>query len=248
MGPRKINRVLIITGLALTLLLAACVRSATTTDEEITALATEKSAETADAEIQLTLEALLGSATIEVAAPTSTPTPVELDVLVEATATPTVDGAQLTELAAVLTEAATTPLAETEELEPTATPTANATSSSCYAARYVYDESYPDGTRVDPSQAMQKTWRLQNVGTCDWVGGQYELVFVTGDRMGGQTPLTINITVLAGNYANFNVNLRAPAEPGTYRGEWILRTKGGDVIGVGPNADLPIWIEIIVRG
>jgi hypothetical protein len=249
MGRTKINRVLILTGLALTLLLAACVRSATTSDEEITALATEKSAATADAEIQMTLEALLGSATVEVAEATGTPTPVELDVVVEATATATVDGAQLTELAAVLTEAATTPEPEaTEELEPSATPTANATSTACFAARYVYDESYPDGTRVDAGQAIQKTWRLQNVGTCDWVGGQYEIVFVTGDRMGGTTPLTINITVLAGNYANFSVNMRAPNEAGTYRGEWILRTKGGDVIGVGPNADLPIWIEIIVRG
>jgi hypothetical protein len=66
--------------------------------------------------------------------------------------------------------------------------------------------------------------------------------------MGGQSPLTMNITVLSGNYANFSINLRAPAEAGTHRGEWILRTKGGSVIGVGPNADLPIWIEIIVRG
>jgi hypothetical protein len=247
MGTRKINRILLIAGLALTLLLAACVRSATNTDDELASIATEKSAATADAEIQQTLEALLGSATVEMAAATSTPTPVELEVVTEATAT--VDGAQLTELAAVLTEAATTPTAESmDDAEASATPTANATSTACFSARYVYDESYPDGTRVDAGQAMQKTWRLQNVGTCDWVSGQYELVFVTGDRMQGQTPLTMNITVLAGNYANFSINLRAPNEPGTYRGEWILRTKGGDVIGVGPNADLPIWIEIIVRG
>lgn len=239
-----LKRIFTLGALALLLMLAACVRSATDSDAEIVALATEKSAQTADAEIQQTLEALLGSATVS--APTATP-----EVLEVATEEPTatLEGAQLTELAAVLTEAAFTPTAEsTEEVEPSATPTANATSTACYAARYVYDETYPDGTRVDPNQAIQKTWRLQNVGTCDWVGGQYEIVFVTGDRMGGQTPLTINITVLAGNYANFSVNMRAPSEPGTYRGEWILRTKGGSVIGVGPDANLPIWIEVIVRG
>jgi hypothetical protein len=243
MRTKLSTKLLTVLVIGVALFAAACTRSAATTDEEIAALATQKSAETADAEIQLTLEALLGSATVS--APTATATP----SAEEPTATATVDGAQLTELAAVLTEGATTPTLETtEEAEPTSTPTANATSTACFAARYVYDETYPDGTRVDAGQAMQKIWRLQNVGTCDWVAGQYQLVFVSGDRMGGTSPLVINITVPAGGYANFNLNLRAPNEPGTYHGDWILQTLSGDAIGVGPNADLPIWIEIIVRG
>jgi len=229
----------------LAILGAACVRSAASSEEELAALASEQAIETADAEIQLTLEALLGSATV--AAPTAT-----LEATsgpIEPSATATLEGAQLTELAALLTEAAASPTAEsTKETKPTKTETSNPTSTPCYGARFVYDETYPDGTRVDPGQAMQKTWRLQNVGSCDWAAGQYELIFVAGDRMGGESPLTINITVLSGAYANFSINMRAPVEPGTHRGEWMLRTKAGDTFGVGPDFDLPIWIEVIVRG
>lgn len=227
---------------AVLLLTAACIRSATTSEQDLEALATEKSAETADAEIQQTLEALLSSATV--AAPSATPEATE-----ELPATATVDSVQLTQLAAALAEDTATPTLEpTEAGTPEPTNTANPTSTPCYGARFAYDETYPDDTRVDPGQAIQKTWRLQNIGSCNWVGGEYEMIFVAGDRMGGQTPLTINITVLSGNYANFSINMKAPAEPGTYRGEWMFRTEGGDVFGVGPNFDLPIWIQVIVRG
>ncbi len=230
-------------GVALVLMLAtiACVRSATVEDSGV---ATERSAETADAEIQQTLNALLGSATMENAPATATSTPNP------PTATPTVDAIQLSQLAGTLTAAVISPTAElTEEVSVSITPTANPTSTACYAARYAYDETYPDGTRVDPGEEMQKTWRLQNVGTCDWVAGQYELVFVGGERMSGQSPLTINVTVPAGGYANFSINLKAPVTPGTYRGDWVLRLKSsGDTIGLGANADQSFWIEIVVRG
>ncbi|MCW5876810.1 MAG: hypothetical protein KIS85_08000 [Anaerolineales bacterium] len=223
--------------------LSACVRSAASSDEQIAALATDAAAATADAEIQMTLEALLSAPTAE--PPVDTPVPTETP---EPTAT--VEAAQLTALALALTEAVATATPEADA--PTATPeasaTANPTAGACFGARYVYDETFPDGTRVDPGQAMQKTWRLQNVGTCNWAAGEYELVFIAGNRMNGQSPLTVTFTVLAGNYANFSINMVAPAQPGTYRGDWMLRTKGGDVFGVGPDFDLPIWIEIVVRG
>lgn len=232
-------------GVALVLMLTtlACVRSATVEDSGV---ATEKSAETADAEIQQTLSALLGSATAQNAPATATAT----TAAPTATPTATVDEVQLSQLAGTLTAAVVSPTPEfTEEAAASVTPTANPTSNACYAARYVYDESYPDGTRVNPGESMQKTWRLQNVGTCDWVAGQYELVFVGGERMSGQSPLTINITVPAGGYANFSVNLKAPVTPGTYHGDWMLSLKAsGDNIGVGQNSDQPFWIEIIVRG
>jgi hypothetical protein len=238
------QRSLLVIGLIFVVLAVACVRAAPTQD----LAAVDHAIETEDASIQLTLQALLGSATAENLLPTSTPEPSE------PSATPTLPSVQLTSLAETLTAVAVTPT-ETEELEsvdvegtPTETRTPEPTGTPCYAARYAYDENYPDGTRVDPGQLMTKTWRLQNIGNCDWVAGQYELVFVGGDRMAGTSPLTINITVLAGNYANFSMNMKAPPDPGTYHGDWILRTKGGDIIGLGPNADLPFWIEIVVRG
>ena len=232
--------------LALALVSVGCTRSASSSEAEIAAAATGAAIATEDAGVQLTLEALLGSATVESAATATlqaTATPAE------ATATPTLEGAQLTALAATLTAQDESPTVEaTEEADPTETNTPNATATACYGARYVYDESYPDGTRVDAGQSMSKTWRIQNVGTCDWVAGQYELIFVAGDRMGINEAVTINVTVTSGSYINFTLNMKAPSEPGTHRGEFMFRTKGGDAFGVGPNFDLPIWIEIVVRG
>lgn len=230
----------------------ACVRSAPLADGEDPLAATEKAASTADAEIQQTLDALLGSATVESAAATVAPTATSTPQ--PASPTPTVEQAQLTALSASLTAAAVTPdttaiaAANEDEATATATRTPNPTSAACYSLRYVYDETYPDGTRVDPGQNIAKTWRLQNTGTCDWVGGKFELYFTAGDRMGGTSPLTINITVPVGGYANFTVNLKAPNTPGTYHGDWMLRFDGDEVVGVGPDNNLPFWVEVIVRG
>lgn len=234
-GKRKLAWVSVL----ILLTMAACVRNLTPPDNSQAELSSDQIAQTRDAGIQLTLDALLSSATAEIEqAPQATATP-EPE---EATATPTADAAQLTELAAA-GEATDTP-----EATATASGTPEPTAAPCYAHRYVYDETIPDGTRMDPGEQFQKTWRLQNVGSCDWVGGQYELAFVSGERMGGQNPLTITFTVPVDGYANFSINLTAPGTPGTYRGYWILRTSNGDDIGWGPNADQPFWVEIVVRG
>ena len=74
------------------------------------------------------------------------------------------------------------------------------------------------------------------------------MVFVSGERMSGTTPLVINFAVAPGGYGNFAINLIAPATPGTYRGYWVLETTNGEVIGWGPEADQTFWVEIIVRG
>ncbi|UYN90216.1 MAG: hypothetical protein KIT08_03010 [Anaerolineales bacterium] len=236
---------LLLAAVVLMAVAVACVRSAPLASDEDPGQATEKVAQTADAQIQQTLDALLGQATVD-SAPTSTPTPLPTATEPAVEPTATLEAAQLTALAAALTPTAT--LAETTEATPTATGTVASATAPCYAARYVYDETYPDGTRVNPGQAMAKTWRLQNVGTCDWRAGQYELFFVGGNRMNGSSPLTITYGVPAGGYANFTINLVAPPTPGTHRGEWVLRFDGTQQVGVGPDYNLPIWIEVIVRG
>lgn len=234
MKPTR-NQALLLLTAALTLAAVACVRSAPLAGGDDSAIATDQAAQTADAQIQQTLDALLGSATVA-----NQPTATQA----APTATTTLEPAQLTALAASLT-----PAAPTATLQFTATPsnTPAPTSVPCYAARYVYDETYPDGTRVDPGQAMAKTWRLQNVGTCEWRAGEYELYFTAGDRMSGTSPLTITYPVAPGGYANFTVNMVAPVTPGTYHGDWMLRF-GTQLVGVGPNYDLPFWIEIVVKG
>jgi len=243
------RRELLFLPLLLMLTTLACVRTASTAEEGIdggeSVIVEDDAAATKDAQVQMTLSALLGSATAEASNASATPTAVPATE----TAMPTTDSAQLTALAEALTAQVGTPTEQfdgsgtaTETLEPSGTPAA------CYEHRYVYDETYPDGTRINPGESIQKTWRLQNVGTCDWVGGSYELAFVEGDKMSGQSPLTINYSVVSQDYANFSINLTAPSVPGTYRGHWILRTSGGELIGWGPDSDQSFWVEITVRG
>lgn len=242
----NLTRKRILFGLAIVILLtaAACVRTlpgGETGGGE--GLSTDEVVETKDAQVQMTLQALLGTATAQslvqsavTEEPSNTPIP---------SATP--EAAQLTALSASQTAAEFT---ATATITPTAGPTGSLTPTPapCYVHRFVYDESYPDGTRVDPGESFQKVWRLQNVGACEWSTGEYQLVFVSGSRMGGTTPLKINYSVAPNGYANFAINLTAPAVPGTYRGYWVLETTNGEVIGWGPDADQAFWVEIIVRG
>ena len=239
----KRNRVLLLVAAVLLMTALACVRTVGVPES---ANSEDAAAAIKDAQVQMTLGALLGSATAE-SVPSATLT---LEPTEEATATQ--GSVQLTELAAALTdEAATpsiTPTPAFGEGTSTPTPTAVGASTACYEHRYAYDENFPDGTRVDPGQSFQKTWRLQNVGTCDWKGGEYALAFVSGARMSGSNPLTITYNVPSGGYANFSINLIAPSVPGTYRGYWILQTSNGDPIGWGPNQDQSFWVDIEVRG
>ncbi|NIP41529.1 MAG: hypothetical protein GWN00_05010, partial [Aliifodinibius sp.] len=44
---------------------------------------------------------------------------------------------------------------------------------------------------LTPRTAFTKVWRLQNVGTCTWTA-DYDMVFISGDRMGGDAVKSIN--------------------------------------------------------
>jgi hypothetical protein len=45
-----------------------------------------------------------------------------------------------------------------------------------------------------------------------------------------------------------SVELVAPQDSGTYRGDWLLRNAAGQSFGVGPSADSTFWVEIDVTG
>ncbi len=141
-------------------------------------------------------------------------------------------------------------------LQPTKTkqPTPTNTPIPCNVAKFIEDVNYPDNSEVEINQSFTKTWKLQNVGTCTW-NSNYMLVFTTGDRMDGNSsqPLT-NGTVAPGQTVNISVDLKAPATPGTYRGDWKLREPGGAIFSlttgksfwvqikaIKPNINLPDW-------
>lgn len=102
----------------------------------------------------------------------------------------------------------------------TSTPAATAT-PNCPLAQFVTDVTITDGTVMNPNQTFNKKWRLKNIGACAWTG--YTLVFDSGDSMSGPANKAI-ATVNPGQEIDIDVDLKAPASAGNYRGYWRLVT------------------------
>ena len=190
-------------------------------------------------------------------------------------ATGTAQGAQITlaaqTLAVIMTQAANqtpatvTPRAEAtvtaqgSTLQPSATsqatvvsggqsnqPTATATrpALACDQAGFVDDVNVPDGSTLAAGTSFTKTWRLKNTGTCTWTT-DYALVFSSGNSMDGPTSMKLPGSVQPGQTIDLPVGLKAPGEPGAYRGYWKLRNAAEVLFGVGPQADT-FYVDIKV--
>ncbi len=132
---------------------------------------------------------------------------------------------------------------------PTNTPAFTPTNTPipCNLASFVTDVTYPDNTHVAPNQAIVKTWRLRNVGSCSW-NSSYLLIFDRGDGIGVSSGYTQQLTssvVNPGQSVDLTVNLTAPTTPGTYTGYWRLRDPGGVLFGITP-AGGTFLVKVIV--
>jgi hypothetical protein len=123
------------------------------------------------------------------------------------------------------------------ETQPTVPASSNG-SASCLLAGLV-SETVPDNTTFAPGDPFTKTWTIINSGSCDWAAN-YQLVFVSGEQMGGVSPIPLNINVPAGNFTDVSVALTAPTTPGTYRGDWGLQNENGVVFA-------PFYVQIVVN-
>ena len=141
---------------------------------------------------------------------------------------------------------------------PTATPIVVSTFTSvpplspvpqtrCDAAAFVSDVTYPDGTNVSLGGAFTKIWRLKNVGTCTW-NSSYALVFISGERFGAPTAVSIPTNVGPGQTVDLGVNMVAPNQTGRYRGYWKLRNASNVLFGIGAAADSNFYVDINVTG
>ncbi len=133
-----------------------------------------------------------------------------------------------------------TPIPPTSTLVPTATPIP----IPCNWAQFVQDVSIPDGTIFASNADFVKTWRLKNIGTCTWTT-DYDLVFSHGDAMDGDTT-ALSKSVAPGGTVDVSVSLEAPADAGSYRGYWELRSGNGAHFGIGAGANQPFYVDIKV--
>ncbi len=169
-----------------------------------------------------------------------------------ATAAAQTVAAQLTQAASQAsdTPAATQPPADTAT--PTATvtpvpttPAPTATTACTNAAQFVTDVTIPDGTNIAAGGNFNKTWRLKNAGTCTW-DTSYALVFAGGSAMGGPASQPLAGSVPSGSQVDLTVSLTAPSAPGSYTGNWQLRTGSGALFGIGAAASGAFWVKITV--
>ena len=137
---------------------------------------------------------------------------------------------------------------------PTATPTrtpppvtVTVPPSSCDRVQFVSDVTVPDGTTFAPGATFTKTWRLKNVGTCQWTTS-YQLAFFSGEQMGASASATFPRSVDVGQTIDISVNMTAPSAAGSYRGFWMFKNAGGALFGIGAQANKPWWVDIKVSG
>ncbi len=134
----------------------------------------------------------------------------------------------------------------TNTLFPTQAASATATPIPCNRASFVKDVTYADNAKVDAGAAFTKTWRLKNTGSCTWTSG-YVLLFDNGDQM--NAPAVSNITggsIAPGSTIDISVDLTAPTAPGTYQGNFKLRSPDNIVFGINADGQGPFWVKVVV--
>jgi len=128
---------------------------------------------------------------------------------------------------------------------PTSAPTlASAPSDpNCIGATLVA-ETPPDGVILKPGEYFWKTWTFMNSGTCAW-DSSYDLVYRSGDLMGGLVSYPLPEEVLPGEQKDISIYLKAPDTEGTFTGYWQFQTPWDANFGAGPYSE-PFYVEVVV--
>lgn len=126
-------------------------------------------------------------------------------------------------------------------------PTPTVLPSVCDKAEFIADITVPNGTVFAPGATFTKTWRLKNIGPCDWTTS-YRLVFFSGELMGAVSSSALPINVPSGATVDISINMTAPNAPGSYRGYWMFMNANGTNFGIGPDGNEPWFVDITVSG
>jgi len=96
-------------------------------------------------------------------------------------------------------------------------------------ALLIADVTIPDNTRLQTGETFTKTWKLQNAGTCTWIG--YSAAFLSGDKMDAPDAVPLAQTAPK-TTVDVSVELVAPANDGAFTGIFELHNAAGQVVGV----------------
>jgi len=107
------------------------------------------------------------------------------------------------------------------------------------SAAFVADVTVPSGSLIIAGGAFDKTWRLQNNGTCTW-DSTYRLAFVDGDQMSASSPIPLPRTIYPNDIVDITVPMVAPAAAGEHAGRWQMQD------GIQQNFGSIIYLQIQV--
>lgn len=105
--------------------------------------------------------------------------------------------------------------------------------------RFIEDVTVPDGSLFTPGAYIDKLWRVENSGTCNW-DDRYRLRLVEGSSLSAKEENAL-YPARSGTQAIIQLTFFAPAEPGSYRSAWQAFNPSGIPFGE------VIFIQILVQ-
>lgn len=145
-----------------------------------------------------------------------------------ATFTPVPTPASPAEPTTAATSAPVTVIVTATSPPPTNAPPPTAPPPCVDNSKFIADLTIPDHTIFSPNAVFNKSWRVQNTGSCAWEN--YSLAFVGGTQMAASGIYPVPNTSPGGT-ADLLVPMTAPANYGAYTGIWRLRNANGQVFG-----------------
>lgn len=146
--------------------------------------------------------------------PTSTPLPLPSSTIVFYTATYSVPTSGIPTVTGTL---------------PTATVNSAALANGCNNLAFIRDVNLPAGTVVGKEEEITKTWKVQNIGTCEWKF-QYRLAFLSGDDLRASGDY-IGKQVAIWDWSEVSISFTSPSKPGTYTSYWRMVDGDGKMFG-----------------
>jgi hypothetical protein len=117
---------------------------------------------------------------------------------------------------------------------PSGTPEAGAENHAQWVS-----QSIADDTTFAPGETFTMTWRLKNTGTSTWTAG-YLLRYYSGESFGAPKEISLGREVLPGEEIDISIQMKAPANPGTYRSDWVMSSENRS------NFKEPVFLRIQV--
>lgn len=91
-------------------------------------------------------------------------------------------------------------------------------------AAFVADVTIPDNTKLEKGQDFTKTWRVKNTGSEAWPANTVLAFSGEGTQLAAVKEVAVGKVVEPGQEVQIDVPMKAPAEDGTYRSIWTLKT------------------------